>query len=53
MEAIQGIANLNWFNFNEEEDKRLIDFLKLEERGSDTIVIQPGSHSLKFGLASQ
>jgi len=43
---------MKWFNLDPEEDKKLLDFLKIDERGSDTIVIQAGSHSIKFGLAS-
>jgi len=31
----------------------LASFLNLNDRGSDCIVFQLGSHSIKFGLASQ
>ena len=36
-----------------QEDESLINFLNVSEKGSDTFVIQFGSHSIKFGLASQ
>lgn len=47
------MADIKWFNLDPEEEKKLLEFLKIEERGSDTIVIQAGSHSIKIGLASQ
>lgn len=31
----------------------LITRLNIHDKGADCIVLQPGSHSLKFGLASQ
>jgi actin-related protein len=31
----------------------LLSFLNLSEKGADTMIIHPGSHSIKFGLASQ
>jgi actin-related protein len=31
----------------------LLTFLNLQERGADTLILQLGSHSIKFGLASQ
>jgi len=31
----------------------LLSFLNLSEKGADTIIIHAGSHSIKFGLASQ
>lgn len=36
-----------------EETSDLSQFLNLGEKGSDSIVFQLGSHSVKFGLASQ
>lgn len=40
-------------NLDEREDEGLINFMNLGEKGADTIVVQLGSHSIKFGLASQ
>ena len=40
-------------DLDEREDEGLINFLNLGEKGADTMVIQLGSHSIKFGLASQ
>lgn len=31
----------------------LLSFLNLSEKGADTMIIHPGAHSIKFGLASQ
>lgn len=31
----------------------LLTFLNLQEKGADTLVLHLGSHSIKFGLASQ
>ena len=52
-EPIVGVAKPHWFGFDSERDAKLIHFLKLDERGSDTLVIHPGSDSVKIGLASQ
>jgi len=44
---------LGHFNLDDKEDENLINFLNLGEKGSDTFVFNFGSHSIKFGLASQ
>ena len=44
---------LNHFNLDAREDESLINFLNIGDKGSDTFVIQFGSHSIKFGLATQ
>eukprot|EP00347_Sterkiella_histriomuscorum_P001948 403370052 len=44
---------LQYLDLNDERDQALISFLNPYDRGSDTIIIHPGSHSIKFGLASQ
>mmetsp|Transcript_23725 Transcript_23725/g.29480 ORF Transcript_23725/g.29480 Transcript_23725/m.29480 type:complete len:102 (-) Transcript_23725:2077-2382(-) len=41
------------FDLDAREDESLINFLNLSEKGADTMVLQFGSHSIKFGLASQ
>ena len=43
------------FNLDEskDDDLQLISTLNFFEKGNDCIVIHPGSHSIKFGLASQ
>ena len=33
--------------------QQLIQRLNLHDKGSDCVILHPGSHSLKFGLASQ
>lgn len=42
----------SYFLLDEHKDLSLLNFLNLQERGSDTLIIHPGSHSIKFGLAS-
>ena len=44
---------LSHFNLDDKDDENLINFLNLGEKGSDTFVFNFGSHSIKFGLASQ
>lgn len=44
---------LSYFNLDAKEDESLINFLNLGEKGADTFIFQFGSHSTKFGLASQ
>lgn len=44
---------LSHFNLDAREDESLINFLNVSEKGGDTFVLQFGSHSIKFGLASQ
>ena len=43
---------LQYLDLNDERDSALINFLNPFDRGSDTVIIHPGSHSIKFGLAS-
>ena len=43
---------LSLFSLDARDDESLINFLNLSEKGSDTMVLQFGSHSIKFGLAS-
>lgn len=44
---------LQYLNLDEQKDSALIQHLNLGDKGADTIIIHPGSHSIKFGLASQ
>ena len=38
---------------NSEKEHPLIERLSLKQKGADTIVLQPGSHTFKFGFACQ
>jgi len=40
-------------NIDEQQDQTLINFLSPTDKGGDCVIIHPGSHSIKFGLASQ
>lgn len=42
----------NFLQLDEKNDQALINFLNAQEKAGDTLVLQFGSHSLKFGLAS-
>ena len=44
---------LQYLNIDEDQDQNLLNFLNPFDKGSDCIIIHPGSHSIKFGLATQ
>ena len=43
---------LQYFNVDEQKDADLISSFNVYEKGSDCMIIHPGSHSIKYGLAS-
>jgi len=44
---------MSLFNVDPDKEKHLYNFLNFTERGGDIVIIHPGSHTIKFGLASQ
>ena len=40
------------FNVDETKDADLIASFNVYEKGNDCIIVHPGSHSIKYGLAS-
>ena len=43
---------VKFFKLDEVKDAETINSFNFYEKGADCIVIQPGSHSIKYGLAS-
>lgn len=43
----------SFLELDESSDQALINFLNASDKSSETLVLQFGSHSIKFGLASQ